>query len=232
MQIRNLTLAIVTVAVLASAMAGCAGQKRPAVPASSDIEVQQLIISAQDSARTSASSSSHGGAKAAALEGIVSSERCILAAPDNAGCYYWRAVNTGLFLRVNIIGYQRGVKKMIEDCKKVIAFDPSYEHAGAFLILGQLYTQLPQTGGTADSVVRNLPFAEENLKKATEIAPDYPENYLSLAETLYEEEKKSEAAEALAKGKELSSNWRGDRSYNEWVGMIRKLEKKIRKMKK
>jgi hypothetical protein len=78
-------------------------------------------------------------------------------APEEAGCYYYRAVNTGLYHEVKIVGYQKGVKQMIEDCEMVIKLDPKYDHGGAYRILGQIYTKLPQTTGRPASAAAGRP---------------------------------------------------------------------------
>jgi len=172
-----------------------------------------------------------GKSKDYAEKGMEIAERCLMHAPENAGCRYWRAVNTGLYYKIRVVGYQSGIRKMIDDCNAVISLDPKYEHAGAYRMLGQLYTQLPQTGGNVESVTRDLSLAESYLKKAVELAPDYPENYLSLAENYLSQEKFGDAIEALADAKSLVQQWKHDASYEDWKVSFRGLEKQIDKRK-
>ncbi|GAF75956.1 unnamed protein product [marine sediment metagenome] len=159
-------------------------------------------------------------------------DKCLMHAPENPGCYYWRAVNTGLYYRIRVIGYQNGIKQMIKDCEKVNAIDPKYDNAGAYRMLGRIYTQLPQTGTRPDSVTRDLTLAEKYLIKATKIAPDYPENYLALADTYAHEKRIPQAVEALANAKELAPHWRGDISYGDWNKEMRGLERKLARKSK
>ena len=84
---------------------------------------ERLLVASRDSARESMNETNRRKAKELATQGVEYAERCLMLLPEEAGCYYWRAVNTGLYYRVHIIGYQRGVKKMIEDCHKVIDID-------------------------------------------------------------------------------------------------------------
>lgn len=197
-----------------------------------DESYETLIQKAQDVAVQSQHQSDNSEAEELATTGKILSETCIIRYPEKAGCYYWHAVNTGLYHRVHIIGYQRGVKMMINDCNKVIELDEKYDNAGAYRILGGLYTQLPQTGGSPDSVVRDLTLAEKYLRKAVKLSPDYPENHLSLAETLFEEEKFVESQYALATASDLVKNWQQDSSFNDWQNTITQLKKKLSKKTK
>lgn len=210
---------------------GCATHKqaKSASPRVSDAGTLELVSIARKSAENSIKATGKLKAKDFAEHGIIHANNCIKLAPSEAGCYYWRAVNTGLYHKVWVIGYQRGVKQMIEDCNRVISLDPTYDYAGAYRILGQIYTQLPQTGGRPDSIIRDLPLAEKNLREAVRLAPDYPENSLLLADTLFAEEKSVEAKEYLAKAKALVPNWQNDISYNDWHISMKSLEKKIAK---
>ena len=188
---------------------------------------ERLLVASRDSARESMKETNRRKAKELAQKGVGYAEHCLMLLPEEAGCYYWRAINTGLYYRVHIIGYQRGVKKMIEDCHKVIDIDASYDHGGAYRVLGQIYTQLPQTGGHADSITRDLPLAEHYLRKALRLAPDYPENHLALAETLLAQGKIAEAIKALTVAQELVPQWRNDTSYEEWKHNALTLEREI-----
>lgn len=218
--------AIIIILNLAAVASGCAGKVPPAAARPPNGE---MVIATRDAAFAGIREKDRGSAKDLALRGIELGDKCVVAEPGKAGCYYWRAVNTGLYHKVHIIGYQRGIRHMIADCGRVIEIDPSYDNAGAYRILGQIYTMLPQTGGTAESVTRDLPLAEKYLREAVRLAPDYPENYLALAETLFAEEKISEAIGMLSSAKYLAPGWKNDISFNDWTVSIKGLEKKLAK---
>ncbi|MFH0798973.1 MAG: TRAP transporter TatT component family protein [Pseudomonadota bacterium] len=229
LQIRPKTFLIITVALTASCIFfGCSANKgRPPVAAGTGWNIEKLVESARKAALSALREQKRGRSRDFAEQGIELAERCLATAPEEPGCYYWRAVATGLYYRARVIGYQRGVKRMIEDCHKVIALDERYDNAGAWRILGQLYTQLPQTGGAADSITRDLDLAEESLKKAISIAPDYPENHIALTETLLAQEKFEESAKTLEAAMNLMPRWKRDASYNEWRTQMATLSKKI-----
>jgi hypothetical protein len=213
---------------------GCAGKKASKlnIADTSSWGAEKLLVASRSAAHKSMKSSSNKDAKVEAQTGSKYAELCLEQMPENAGCYYWRAVNTGLYYSIHIIGYQRGIKQMISDCKNVIKLEPGYEQAGAYRMLGQLYTQLPQTAGRPDSITRDLTLADEYLKKSIKIAPDYPDNRLSYASTLLAEGKTSGAAKELAKARELMPHWKKDISYNEWKETTLALDKKIAKASK
>ncbi|MFH1873688.1 MAG: tetratricopeptide repeat protein [Pseudomonadota bacterium] len=160
--------------------------------------------------------------------GISVAEQCLMRYPEEPGCYYYRAINTGLYYEARVIGYQKGIKQIIADCEDVIKFDPKYDHGGAYRILGQVYTKLPQTVGRPDSVSRDLDKAENYLKRAVRIDPDYPENQIFMAETLLAKDKNKEALEALLTAKEQTPSWRHDYSYTFWQTSLEGLEKKLK----
>ncbi len=190
---------------------------------------QKLLTESRNAALAALKEENNGKAKDLADRGREMAERCLMNAPEEPGCYYWRAVNTGIYYRYHVIGYQTGIKQMVADCDKVIVLDPRYDHAGAYRILGELFTQLPQTAGRPDSLTRDLARAEEYLRKAIQISPDYPENHLALAEALVALEKFPDAMSALTQAQDLAPNWKHDVSYNDWRSSSLALQRKIQK---
>jgi len=226
----NRTAIILTAALLAvTSIASCSSsEKSDSLYAGGSLAGQHTMLeSSRKAAESAMRTSERSEKKGLAVSGIESSERCLMAAPENPGCYYWRAVNTGLYHSVHVVDYQKGVKRMVGDCEKVIAIDPDYENAGAYRMLGQLYTRLPQTAIHPGSVIRDLDRAEGYLRKAVQIAPGYPENHLALAETLIENGKTKEALEELILSNELAPQWRKDISYEQWRHESLALERKI-----
>ncbi|MFA4972694.1 MAG: tetratricopeptide repeat protein [bacterium] len=221
---------MLTAAILATtSIASCSSTGKPdSLYAKASVAGQQTLLeSSRKAAESAIRASERSEKKDLAMGGIDSSERCLMAAPENPGCYYWRAVNTGLYHSVHVSDYQKGVKRMVSDCEKVIGIDPDYENAGAYRMLGQLYTRLPQTAIHPGSVIRDLDRAEDYLRKAVQISPDYPENHLALAETLLENGKAKEAMEELILSNELAPQWRKDISYEQWRHESLALERKI-----
>ncbi|MFH1829631.1 MAG: tetratricopeptide repeat protein [Pseudomonadota bacterium] len=231
MKISHAILTFFVCAMIISA--GCAGSnsKSTSYANGATWSTSQLVAKAQDAAYDSMKSENRRISKELAEKGMEYAETCLMKAPEEAGCYYWRAVNTGLYYKIHVIGYQDGIKKMLADCNKVISLSPKYDHAGAYRMMGEIYTQLPQTAGRPDSITRNVELAEEYLRKAVRLAPDYPENHLALAEALLAQGKIADALEALSSAKDLTPQWRTDVSYNDWRDTTFALEKKLAKAK-
>lgn len=157
--------------------------------------------------------------------GISIASECVNEEPGNPACYYYRAVNTGLYYQSKIIGYQKGIREMIADCRTIMSIDENYAYGGAHRILGQIYTELPNTSITRGGVTRDLELAEDYLNRAIEIAPDYPENYISIAKTYLEMDENDKAAASLKKARSLLPRWKKHRDYSYWKRDIMELSK-------
>lgn len=218
-----------TVALALAVLAGCSASKskRTSFADNTSWGANELVEASRNAAHVSMKAKTRREAKGMAEKGIEYAERCLMSTPEEPGCYYWRAVNTGLYYKIHIIGYQKGIKRMISDCKRVIELNPKYDHAGAYRILGELYTHLPQTAGRPDSITRDLDLAEEYLRKAVRTDPEYPENHLALAEALFRQDKFAAALEQTTEAKDLTPHWRADVSYEEWQNTTFDLENKI-----
>lgn len=217
--------------IIVVGLAGSACTHKPPKVALDDMTTMQLVDAAMNAANKAHMQRIPGNKKERRLwaeKGMAYANRCVEVAPNMPECYYWRAVNTGLYHSVKIIGYQDGIKQMIDDCNAVIAMGrASYDNAGPWRIQGQIFTKLPETGGRPDSITRDLDKALAYLYRAVELAPDYPENRIALAEALYKEGRPDEAREELTIAQEEAPNWKVDSSYPEWERTIARLMKKI-----
>lgn len=173
--------------VLALGFACCAKNSAPSSQLNSQRTVAELTSLAQQKAKLAAQAK-RSNMKTLAEEGVAASNECLAHAPEEAACYYWRAVNTGLYYQAHIIGYQTGVKQMIADAHKAITLDAHYQHAGAYRLLGELYSQLPETSSRTDNIVRDLDKAETYFQKAFALAPQYAENAKNLAKIQQQKE--------------------------------------------
>ena len=100
--------------------------------------------------------------------------------PKQVEGHYWYAVNLGAY------GLEKGVLNVLKNAgqgraalMQAIKINPKYHYAGAYRILGRYYKDLPSVLSFGDKKV-----AEEYLKKANEIAPEYRLNKVYLG-TLY-----------------------------------------------
>ena len=75
--------------------------------------------------------------------------------------------------------------------KRLIELDPQYEYGGAWRVLGRMNTKLPMLlGGDKE-------LAEEYLRKAVKMGPNYYLNHLYLADALNRQERRKEAVSLL-----------------------------------
>jgi tetratricopeptide (TPR) repeat protein len=164
-----------------------------------------------------------------ALQGISYAEECIMKEPETAECYYYRAINTGIYYSAHVVGYQDGLKGMIKDCEKVIALNDKVDHGGAYRTLGKIYTDVPESTVSKNGVIRDLPRAIEYLKKAVSIGPNYPENHIYLAEALLEADRTSDARASLSTAMTLTPQWKNHNDYSMWQKLNREMAKKLTK---
>ncbi len=226
----------ILIATLAPLLYAVACERPPAITALDRMNTQQLINASQHAAEKAiAARGRHIKARKRewSTKGMAYADRCVEISPQTPACYYWRAVNTGLYHSVTISGYQQGIKQMLADCDMVIRLgQQEYDNAGPYRIQGEIYTRLPETAGRPDSITRDLEKAEDFLRKAVALSPDYPENHIALANNLYMQDRYDEAREELVLAQKLAPQWRIDVSYPEWQKTIARLMNKIdRKIK-
>jgi len=165
---------------------------------------------------------------ALAKEGLSYSEECLMKQPENAACYYYRAMNTGVYYSAHVKGYQSGIKTMIADCKKVIELDAKFDHAGAYRTLGKIYTDMPEIIITKNGVSRDLDLALKYLRMAVQQDPSYPENHIYLAYTLFEAGKKNDAFSELLYAEGLVPMWKNHPDYAYWQKLNKELNNKLK----
>jgi tetratricopeptide (TPR) repeat protein len=159
---------------------------------------------------------------------VAASEECVMKQPENAACYYYRAMNTGVYYAAHVAGYQDGIKSMINDCKKVISLDEKFDHAGAYRTLGKIYTDMPEITLTRNGIRRDLDLAIKYLEKAVQIDPSYPENFIYLANALFEAGKRDEAFRSLSTADSLVPMWKNHPDYSYWRKLNKDLSNKLR----
>ena len=119
--------------------------------------------------------------------------------PNKVEGHYWYAVNLGAF------GLEKGVTNVLKNAgqgraalMQAIKINPKYHYAGAYRILGRYYKDLPSVISFGDKKV-----AEDYLKKANEIAPEYRLNKVYLGTLYLEMGQKKRAKEILLEAEKL-----------------------------
>jgi tetratricopeptide (TPR) repeat protein len=133
--------------------------------------------------------------RVSAQRGIVLARRARMLKPDGVEGYYWYALNVGWLADVDRAYGLDAVGEMQTALKRAIELDERYDFAGPLRVLGILHLRTPQPPASIGSPRKGL----QLLRRAVELFPDYPENYLYLAEALHENGRADEAKEALRK---------------------------------
>lgn len=133
--------------------------------------------------------------KEAAQRGIVLSRRAREIKPDGVEGQYWYAINVGLLADVDRSYGLDAVGEMETALKHAAEVDERYDFAGPLRVLGILLLRTPAPPVSIGSPRKGLRL----LQRAVELFPDYPENYLYLAEALRDTGRVDEAKEAVAK---------------------------------
>lgn len=163
-----------------------------------------------------------------AKEGIALAEQCIMTTPEEAACYYYHAVNTGIYYEAHVVGYQNGLASMIKDCEKVISLNERFDHGGAYRVLGKIYTEVPETTFVKNGVARDLEKAVDYLEKAVQIDSSYPENYIYLADAQHELGRKKDALTSLSNSINLVPQWENHNDYALWQKLNKELSDKLK----
>ena len=133
--------------------------------------------------------------KEAAKRGIVLSRHGRDLKPDRVECIYWYAINVGLLADVDRSYGLDAVGEMEAALKRAGEIDERYDFAGPLRVLGILYLRTPAPPVSIGSPRKGLRL----LQRATGMFPDYPENYLYLAEAYRDTDRVADVRVTLAK---------------------------------
>lgn len=111
--------------------------------------------------------------------GISAARQAVTLDPKSAPAHYYLGMNLGELAETEFMGALRIVREMEREFKAAETLDPLYDYAGPERCLGLLYRDAP---GWPMSLGSNHK-AKTCLQHAVDLAPDYPENILNLAES-------------------------------------------------
>lgn len=124
-----------------------------------------------------------------ALEAIGFCEKAVRADENRAEGYYYRAIATGLYAEQNKLKSRDAMKRIERDALRAIELDAALSHGGPHRLLGALYLRAPGPPTGVGSLRR----ASQHIRQAVQLAPDYPENLLFLAELHLKSRNRQEA---------------------------------------
>ncbi|MHB9006312.1 MAG: hypothetical protein ACYDC1_05225 [Limisphaerales bacterium] len=157
-----------------------------------------------------------------ATEGIQVSRAIVEREPDLAPARYYLAMNLGQLARTRTLGALSLVSEMEALFHSVRVADERFDEAGPDRCLGLLYRDAPGWPLSVGSRSK----ARRHLRRAVELAPEFPENRLNLIEGLLqwndlkEARREAESTAALLPG--ARQRLSGDAWQSSWIDWDRR----------
>jgi tetratricopeptide (TPR) repeat protein len=160
-----------------------------------------------------------------ARKGVVLARQARALKSDGVEGQYWYALTVGMLANEDRSYGLSAVAEMETALKRAMELDERYDLAGPPRVLGILLLRTPGPPASIGSPRKALRL----LQHAVELFPDYPENYLYLAEALRDNGRADEAKEALRKVLEATP-W-PDRQFEseQWKAAALKLRDHLEK---
>jgi len=162
--------------------------------------------------------------------GIKTCRAVIRRVPNNMQAHYALALNLGQLARTKTLGALSIVDEMETEFLAARALDEKFDFAGPDRTLGMLYRDAP---GTIS--IGSKSKARTHMQRAVDLAPDYPENRLNLAEIRLSGRDRDAARrelEALEAGlTKARAQFTGDAwaaSWFDWDQRIQKLRNQLK----
>jgi len=170
---------------------------------------------------------------ALAQDGIAACRLAIARETNSAPAHYYLGMNLGQLARTKGLGALKLVGQMEQTFARARDLDEHLDYAGPDRHLGVLYRDAPAIGS-----VGSRTRARARLKRAVELAPEYPENRLNLIEAYV---KWRERADAHRELQALAAAWPAARTnfvgaawaagWADWQQRLQKLKKRIEQPK-
>ena len=129
-------------------------------------------------------------------KGLAYADKLLAHEPNGVAGHYWKAMNLrGL---ADVGTRMQGFKllpKIMEELKRVLALDQTYDDAGAHRVIGRIYLEAPGWPISVGDKQKSL----THLTATVRLAPNNSTNHLYLAETMLDMGKKDEARAELQK---------------------------------
>jgi len=154
---------------------------------------------------------------AAARQGINAARQAITLDPKSAPAHYYLGMNLGELASTEFMGALRIVHEMEREFNTAADLNQQFDYAGPERCLGLLYRDAPGWPVSIGNKYR----AKSYLQRAVNLAPDYPENILNLAESnlkwhdLDQAQKELDALDQL--WPKAQKQFTGERWEQEWA---------------
>jgi tetratricopeptide (TPR) repeat protein len=153
---------------------------------------------------------------------------------NSAPGHYYLGLNLGQLARTKSVGALKLVTQMEREFTKASELDASFDFGGPDRTVGLLYRDAPTLVS-----IGNRSKAKQHLRRALELAPEYPENRLVLVESYLKWGDRNEARRELtalesiwpnARAKLKGPDWTA--SWSDWQTRLDECKKKIEEASK
>jgi len=162
-----------------------------------------------------------------AEQGIAACRQAIARDPNSAPLHYYLGMNLGQLAQTKGLGALKLVTEMEGEFSLARELDEQLDYAGPDRNLGLLYRDAPALGSIGSRVK-----ARQHLQRATELAPQYPENRLNLIEAYLKWGDRQGARRELKALEELWPSARAIHAGNPWAASWLDWEKRLSRAKK
>lgn len=146
-----------------------------------------------------------------------------IAAGRQAESFYYAALCMGARARARNLEGLDLLPEMVEAGHAARKLNPRIVHGGPDRLLGGIYLRAPAW----PTSVGDLDEALSHLQSAVEVAPDWPENHLLLAEALAEDDRPEEARKVFARAEQLMLHERARGWLGFWQRDVKRLRNKL-----
>jgi tetratricopeptide (TPR) repeat protein len=148
-----------------------------------------------------------------AVQGVAVCRQALERASNSAPTHYYLGMNLGQLARTKSLGALKIVGEMEREFEAARRLDEHFDYSGPDRNLGLLYHEAPGWPASIGSHSK----ARLHLRRAVELAPDYPENRLNLLEADLQWSDRADARQQLKALEELLPKARTELSGDAWA---------------
>lgn len=169
-----------------------------------------------------------------AEQGINACRQALAVGSNSAPAHYYTGLNLGELARTRSIGALKLVSQMEHELTAARDLDEHFDFAGPDRSLGLLYRDAPSLIS-----IGSRSKARQHLRRAIELAPEYPENRLNLIDSCFKWGDRNDARRELTaleaiwpKARQKLSGPEWAASWEDWQGQLEALKKKMEEASK
>ena len=122
-------------------------------------------------------------------KGADYAKRAVAADGKRVEGYYFLGINLGQSATTKTVGAYMMVPKVLKAAETALKIDEKFDHAGPGRLIGNVYAKAPPWPASVGDVDDGIKY----LKRAVEVAPDYPQNHLHYGDALVSDKQFDEA---------------------------------------